>query len=135
MPHAGLCCEWARSKAQADRWSEEVTLVIEEMCRTLSFLEWKAGWWTSAGTLQIGIAKDMAGGYAAYAAKQEQVMHQMAIAFAMKWHPIHVRNNIQMDWPVSCVARTLDLRDTNFDCDSTASDGDESSGAGSRDFG
>jgi len=43
--------EWAKTKARADRWHEEVLLVSEEMCRVLYFFQWKAEWWASQSAL------------------------------------------------------------------------------------
>ncbi|KAJ7099018.1 hypothetical protein C8R44DRAFT_593419, partial [Mycena epipterygia] len=41
----GLRVEWAKTRARAHRWTEEVDLLEEEMRRILVFLEWRAGWW------------------------------------------------------------------------------------------
>jgi hypothetical protein len=40
-----LHVEWAKAKARADHWEEEVMLLNEEMCQTLEFCSWKANWW------------------------------------------------------------------------------------------
>ncbi|TDL14200.1 hypothetical protein BD410DRAFT_691972, partial [Rickenella mellea] len=37
--------EWTKTRARAQRWDEEVTLVFEEMRRTLAFFEWRARFW------------------------------------------------------------------------------------------
>ena len=42
-----LRSEWAKSRAQAARATEEVLLLREEMRRVLDFLGWKADWWTT----------------------------------------------------------------------------------------
>lgn len=39
--------EWAKTDARATRWAEEVVLLVEEMRRTLVWMEWKACWWLS----------------------------------------------------------------------------------------
>ncbi|KAJ7699783.1 hypothetical protein B0H14DRAFT_3100193 [Mycena olivaceomarginata] len=41
-----LRIEWAKTRARAWRWTEEVDLVEEEMRRVLAFLNWKANHWT-----------------------------------------------------------------------------------------
>src|SRR4051794_22222389 len=43
-----LRIEWMKSRARAARWSEEVLLVVEEMCQVMQFLKWKAEWWPKA---------------------------------------------------------------------------------------
>ena len=37
--------EWTKTRARAERWSEEVILLNEEMQHILRYFEWKAGWW------------------------------------------------------------------------------------------
>lgn len=41
--------EWCEARARANRFSEEIELVEEEMRRTLAFLEWQAQWWRNQG--------------------------------------------------------------------------------------
>ena len=43
--------EWAKTKARADHWHEEVFLVSEEMRCVLYFLQWKAEWWAGQSAL------------------------------------------------------------------------------------
>ncbi len=40
--HATVCIEWAKTKARAKRWQEEVQLLQEEMHRALVDMEWRA---------------------------------------------------------------------------------------------
>ncbi|KAJ7196057.1 hypothetical protein GGX14DRAFT_403536 [Mycena pura] len=40
-----LRIEWARTRAKAHRWSEEVDLLEEEMRRIRAFLTWHSKWW------------------------------------------------------------------------------------------
>jgi hypothetical protein len=48
-----LRIEWCKARARAQRWSEEVRLLLEEMRRVLQFLQWKASVWDMrAGFLQ-----------------------------------------------------------------------------------
>jgi hypothetical protein len=46
-----LRIEWAKTRAKALRYAEEVDLLEEEMRRVLQFLEWRASWWRA----QIGL--------------------------------------------------------------------------------
>lgn len=85
LPWIGLRCEWAKSKARADRWDEEVQLVIEEMQRVLAFLEWKASWWDRQGKAQLNVSHDILQGACAYAAKQAYVNRALAASFEMCW--------------------------------------------------
>jgi len=40
-----LHIEWAKSRARAQRWHEEVLLLKEEMRRVLVYFEYKVSWW------------------------------------------------------------------------------------------
>ena len=73
LPSVGLRCKWAKSKAHAYRWDEEVQLVAEEMRCVLAFLEWKAGWWDRQGEAQLNVSYDILEGACAYATKQAHV--------------------------------------------------------------
>ncbi|KAF7300835.1 hypothetical protein MKEN_01309400 [Mycena kentingensis (nom. inval.)] len=61
-----LRIEWARTRARALRWNEELDLLEEEMRRILAFFSWRAEWWESRpavqGTAEGG--RDTAGGRA-----------------------------------------------------------------------
>lgn len=74
-----------KSKARADRWNEEVHLVKEEMRRVLTFLEWKAVWWTKEGGRDLDVRPDIADGIRAYAAKQASINRKLAHSFKMRW--------------------------------------------------
>jgi hypothetical protein len=44
-PSKALRVEWCKSRARAMRWTEETLLLLEEMRRTLKFLDWQACFW------------------------------------------------------------------------------------------
>jgi len=83
--YIGLRCEWARSKARADRWDEEVQLVMEEMRRVLTFLEWKAAWWDGQQEAPLNVSHGVLEGAQAYAAKQAHVNRALAASFRTRW--------------------------------------------------
>jgi len=74
-----------KSKARADQWNEEVELVQEEMWHVLTFLEWKAVWWTEEGNRDLRVRPDIADGVRAYAAKQAYINRALACSFKMRW--------------------------------------------------
>ncbi|TDL14821.1 hypothetical protein BD410DRAFT_845699 [Rickenella mellea] len=97
--------EWVKSAARLDRWSEEVTLVCEEMRRTLVFLEWRAVWWEGQADRRIrSAALDMDGqcvldfglqsGLCAYAMKQAVTQRALAKRFAELWVPFLRSNSL-----------------------------------------
>jgi hypothetical protein len=91
--------EWAKTKARADRWREEVLLVTEEMRRTICFLEWKAVWWSELTSSRPDAPLHVRRGIAAYAAKQMSVCRSLAMSFAKQWYPILKKQGIAVEWP------------------------------------
>jgi len=91
--------EWAKTKARADRWREEVLLVTEEMRRTICFLDWKAMWWLEQAALRSAAPVRIQHGVSAYAAKQAAVCRSMARSFATHWYPTLKKQHIPIEWP------------------------------------
>jgi hypothetical protein len=99
-----LRVEWAKSRARAARWAEEVTLTAEEMRRVLWYLDWKSHWWTAQGKLRTTSDATLDAGLVAYAAKQARVQEQMAEEFATQWLPYHKANSLPVgNWPKSYI--------------------------------
>ncbi|KAI6041640.1 hypothetical protein EDC04DRAFT_2867093 [Pisolithus marmoratus] len=81
--------EWCRAQARAHRWEEEVALslqafhnfscqnivLLEEMQRTLQFLEWHSKWWMDR----------LSEGRHAYAKHQAELHDQIRQSFAHMW--------------------------------------------------
>ena len=96
----GLRCEWAKSKARAARWAEEVQLLVEEMRRVIAYLDWKAKWWREQGDARLGeLEADIADGVSAYAAKQAHIYTSMARSFAATWYHVLLANGLPIEWP------------------------------------
>jgi hypothetical protein len=95
----GLRIEWTKSRARAARWSEEVTLLLEEMGRVLRYLEWKATWWAKQANCRSGVSPDLQEGLVAYCAKQGSILHKMATSFSAEWYPLLSGYGIDSDWP------------------------------------
>ena len=91
--------EWAKTKARADQWSEEVLLLIEEMHRVIVYLEWKATWWMDLADARSDAPIHVQHGVAAYAAKQAAICRSMATSFASHWYPTLKKQNITIAWP------------------------------------
>ncbi|KAF9487933.1 hypothetical protein BDN71DRAFT_1478250 [Pleurotus eryngii] len=82
--HSSLRLEWCKSQARALRWSEEVSLLKEEMRRVLAFLTWQAAWWEG----QVGqrdLPELITEGLDAYARRQADMRIRLAASFAAKW--------------------------------------------------
>ncbi|KAJ6585954.1 hypothetical protein B0H19DRAFT_1250699 [Mycena capillaripes] len=88
--HESLRIEWAKARARARRWTEEVDLLEEEMRRILVFLEWKAQWWRERKGLRPDIAEDaeMVEGFNAYAERQSSIQEKMKQRFETNWSDV-----------------------------------------------
>jgi hypothetical protein len=83
--------EWAKTRARADRWREELLLLEEEMRRSLDFCWWRSQWWR----LRVGDQSDTAGhiaeGLSAYALEQSAAEQQRAIQWSTQWSAVRER--------------------------------------------
>ncbi|TFK46468.1 hypothetical protein OE88DRAFT_1714953 [Heliocybe sulcata] len=130
--HEGLRVEWAKSRARAQRWREEVQLLEEEMRRAVAYLEWKANWWRSQAYRRVdtGVPQDVQHGLAAYAFKQAGVMDGLAVQFASHWLPVLKANKVFPKWGEGHISRGQAACDTpgavaTSDCESSTVDGEE----------
>ncbi|KAK7691702.1 hypothetical protein QCA50_005102 [Cerrena zonata] len=90
--------EWAKTKARAERWAEEVRLLQEEMRRVLEYFEWKARWWrmkkTDRADVDIGVQR----GLLAYAEKQATIFDKLGKKFALQWSAVLTKHGLRADW-------------------------------------
>ena len=91
--------EWAKAKARADRWQDEILLVTEEMRHTICFLDWKAKWWLDLTSCRPDASLCTQHGMAAYATKQAAICHSLAMSFAECWFPLLKAHQIPIEWP------------------------------------
>lgn len=98
-----LWVEWAKSRACAHHWHEEVMLLVEEMWHVIEYFSWKAWWWAIQGTQREDAHLDIYLGAAAYATKQMAMYENMAKAFTAKWYPFLVKKNLPAQWPVQYI--------------------------------
>lgn len=99
----GMRVEWAKSLARADRWEEEVKLLIAEMERALKYLEWKARWWVAQKDLR-SVPLETFNGLNAYANSQAAVFNNLAVSFARLWVPVLQSNKINCSWALHLVS-------------------------------
>ncbi|KAJ7853711.1 hypothetical protein B0H14DRAFT_2354164 [Mycena olivaceomarginata] len=77
--------EWAKTRARANRWAEEVDLLEEEMCHVDVFLQWRSGWWKERVGLRGLPNGPQCEGETAYAIRQSAVQATLAAEFATEW--------------------------------------------------
>jgi len=93
--------EWCKATAQAERFEEEVELVVEEMRRTLLFFKWKAGRWVELGEARVGeptMDEDTTAGIRAYAARQAALYCQLVDVFIKDWYGCLELKSLGSDW-------------------------------------
>lgn len=97
--NVGLKAEWCRSRARAARWAEEQDLVLEEMRRVLSYLDWQAQWWRGQSHLRAAtVSTELLDGLSAYAAKQSSMFLGLRKRFADQWYPILQSFHLEATW-------------------------------------
>ncbi|KII83047.1 hypothetical protein PLICRDRAFT_59757, partial [Plicaturopsis crispa FD-325 SS-3] len=82
---AALRVEWAKAKARAEQWHEEVILLKEEMCRVLAFCDWKASWWESQADRRTDVSPELAESLGAYCAENASKERRMRASLERKW--------------------------------------------------
>lgn len=80
-----LRAEWAKSCARANRSREEVSLLKEEMRRTIESLEWWSQWWKDKPTSWPGVLSQLSEGMKAYAVEQAGIQKDLADSFELLW--------------------------------------------------
>lgn len=80
-----LRVEWCKSRARANRATEEVLLLKEEMRRTLVFLTWRAKWWRTKPVSWDGVSIQLQEGIVAYAKDQALIQDALATHFEALW--------------------------------------------------
>jgi hypothetical protein len=81
-----LQVEWAKARARAERFGEEVDLLLEEMRRVRRYLAWRIEWWKArafSGTSDV--SEEVKAGHVAYALKQASVLQRLWTKFSMLW--------------------------------------------------
>ncbi|KAJ7858216.1 hypothetical protein B0H14DRAFT_3447339 [Mycena olivaceomarginata] len=77
--------EWAKTRARAMRWVEEVDLLEEEMRRIVEFLRWRAGWWRERVNMRGLPEGPQREGETAYAMHQANIQATLASEFLAEW--------------------------------------------------
>ncbi|KAJ6470678.1 hypothetical protein C8R47DRAFT_1222567 [Mycena vitilis] len=85
-----LRIEWAKMRAKAMRYAEEVDLLEEEMRRVTQFLDGRADWWMSLVGLRAALQPDAAlrEGHRAYAEKQAGYTTALSARFSKMWKDV-----------------------------------------------
>ena len=91
--------EWMTCRARADRWVEEEELLQEEMRRVVVYLEWKShSWFEKIGVRAGSCSPDIQHGIDAYARKQANIHHEIAVSFSGRWLPYLKACGLDTGW-------------------------------------
>jgi len=77
MIFIALCIEWCKARAKAMHWSEEVTLLMEEMHQVKQFMSWQSIWWNKQACRQDNLEPVQMEGIIAYAKHQVTMRDEM----------------------------------------------------------
>jgi hypothetical protein len=80
-----LRIEWCKARARAMRWSEDVTLLLEEMRRVTEFFEWQAAWWRAQAARHKGLPLAELSGMRAYALRQANLRESLLQGCRDRW--------------------------------------------------
>ncbi|KAJ6613763.1 hypothetical protein B0H10DRAFT_2222002 [Mycena sp. CBHHK59/15] len=84
-----LRIEWAKTRATALHWAEEVDLLEEEMRRITQFQKWRAEWWDNlAGKRPPPHRMRLTNGNRAYARKQADIQRKLSAQFQDEWKDV-----------------------------------------------
>lgn len=93
-----LRVEWAKCKARASRWREEIMLLEEEMRRSIAYATWKANWWQQQAERRAQLDPRLGGpdtclaeGLRAYALEHQQLELSMASQLEVAFQGIRER--------------------------------------------
>lgn len=93
--------EWCKATARAERFKEEVELIVEEMRRTLLFFKWTAEHWEQLGKARAsepGIDNVTAAGLSAYAARKAALYQKLVDVFIRDWYECLERKSLGSSW-------------------------------------
>ena len=97
MYHEALRVEWAKCKARAARWEEEVRILLEEMRCVIAFGEWKADWWESQAERRADVDAIQKEGLRAYAVEHAAKECAVIVSLELHWSDIKERAQLILD--------------------------------------
>ncbi|KAF9522825.1 hypothetical protein CPB83DRAFT_887328 [Crepidotus variabilis] len=121
-----LRSEWARSRARVCRSREEVMFLVEEMRRSLVYMENRACWWESLVHIRTDVSPALAEGLAAYSCNQAYVQRELARSFTTLWKtPLEKMEQIGRDQDEEPDDEDPDVIDDDDNVDGNTVDGEE----------
>lgn len=95
-PYQALRVEWARSRARALRWWEEVGLLTEEMRRSVEYCSWLSLWWEKKMTARGDVEPALAEGLRSYAHEHMLAEQQLGQKWLDQWSTFYNKATLYM---------------------------------------
>ncbi|KAK7676010.1 hypothetical protein QCA50_021045 [Cerrena zonata] len=89
--HEALRIEWARSRARADRWEEQVCKTVEAMRRVLQYTESIAKDWEKLVSCRSNTSAELKEGLQSYALEQAAAERGLCDRLRTQWHGSRIR--------------------------------------------
>ncbi|KAL0958405.1 hypothetical protein HGRIS_000546 [Hohenbuehelia grisea] len=83
--HESVRVEWAKARARARGWGNEVEMLEEEMCRSIAFCQSRAAWWKTQATRRAVDDAQLRDGLSAYAHEQAATELKLALRWSAQW--------------------------------------------------
>ncbi|KAJ7153131.1 hypothetical protein C8R43DRAFT_1126970 [Mycena crocata] len=132
-----LRIEWAKTRARAMRWAEEVALLEEEMRRIRQFLTWRAGWWTERADgrqREDGPQREEERAYAWHAKLQTDLCERFETLWKDLPELVRKGRSGELEVQVTLAAGSVStVADEDEDDSESSSSEDDSSSSGSED--
>lgn len=78
--------EWLKARARAQRWEEELRLLLEEMDRTLRTFEYLSTWWETQTGRDHSVADEgLREGLLAYREEHADMFRRLRMMFEVSW--------------------------------------------------
>ncbi|KAF9044026.1 hypothetical protein BJ165DRAFT_1347869 [Panaeolus papilionaceus] len=119
-----LKVEWGKSRARANRGTEEVLLLKEEMRRALEYLGWKEKWWKDRVGERMVDDPALAEGLKSYALYQSEIQRGLRAVFKDQWEAPLTETAGQSDTP-PLPPSTLATSSVNINCTKVAERGED----------
>ncbi|KAJ7211675.1 hypothetical protein GGX14DRAFT_564905 [Mycena pura] len=126
--HNDIRIEWAKARARADRWREDLIYLEEEMRRVLMFGTWKAKWWDQQRQARFGLSSELAEGLYAYASEQAARERYWVAKWDAQWQPLRERAQLCDD-----LVDVVDLIPVEVELDEDVAYGEYEDGEGEAD--
>lgn len=86
--YEALHVKWAKCKACAACWEEEIMLLVEEMQWVVAFGHWKADWWDGQAGQRADVDSTLVEGLCGYAAEHAANERAFIVSIESKWGDI-----------------------------------------------